>query len=91
MYGVSVLFRVVAAYGLLIAVSLSAGAQKAAPDKCLAFAQAPDRGIVWHASVRQAALKPFQVGLNYLGHSTFLLESPKGVTIATEFQRLHFD
>lgn len=85
MFGTSVLFRVVAVYFLLIAVSLSAVAQKAAPDKCLAFAQAPTNGIVWRASVRHTALKPFQVGLNYLGHSTFLLESPKGVTIATDY------
>ena len=85
MFGVTVAFRVLAAFVLLTAVSFSAAAQKAAPDKCLAFAQAPDRGLVWRASVRQTALKPFQVGLTYMGHSTFLLESPKGGTIATDF------
>ena len=65
--------------------SVSTAAQTAAPDKCLAFAQAPGRSLVWRASAQPAALKPLQLMLNYLGHSTFLLSSPKGVTIATDY------
>ena len=63
----------------------SAQAQKAAPDKCLAFAEAPSAPLLRHASVRLTALQPHQVNLKYLGHSTFLLESPKGITIATDY------
>jgi L-ascorbate metabolism protein UlaG (beta-lactamase superfamily) len=36
-------------------------------------------------SLRLAALEPDQVRLTYIGHSTFLLESPKLVRIATDF------
>ena len=63
----------------------SAQAQSAAPDKCLAFAEAPSAPLLRHASVRLTALQPYQVNLKYLGHSTFLLESPKGITIATDY------
>ncbi len=36
-------------------------------------------------SYRTVALKPYQVSLTYIGHSTFLIESPKGVSIATDY------
>ena len=68
-----------------IAGLAGAVAQSAAPDRCLAFAEAPVRPLIQRASVRFTALKPFQVGINYLGHSTFLLTSPKGVTMATDY------
>jgi L-ascorbate metabolism protein UlaG (beta-lactamase superfamily) len=32
-----------------------------------------------------AALNPDQVRINYVGHSTFLIESPQGVRIATDY------
>ncbi len=63
----------------------SARAQTAAPDKCLAFAEAPGPALVHRARVRAMALKPFAVNLRYLGHSTFLITSPKGVTMATDY------
>jgi len=59
-------------------------AQTTAPDKCLAFAQ-NETPLLQRASVRFAKLKPYQVGLRYIGHSTFVLTSPKGVTIATDY------
>src|SRR5882672_9322437 len=37
------------------------------------------------ASLRLAALKDGEVRINYIGHSTFLLESPKLVRIATDY------
>jgi L-ascorbate metabolism protein UlaG (beta-lactamase superfamily) len=37
------------------------------------------------AAFRPAALKDGEVRINYVGHSTFLLESPKLVRIATDF------
>jgi len=60
-------------------------AQNAAPDKCLALAQMPQRQLIQKAGFRPAALKTFELSLRYLGHSTFLLKSPKGVTIATDY------
>ncbi|MEM6495497.1 MAG: MBL fold metallo-hydrolase [Pseudomonadota bacterium] len=73
--------------GLLIALvgSTQAMAQKAAPDKCLAFASNTEQPLVQKANFRLTALEPYQVGLKYLGHSTFLLTSPKGVTVATDY------
>lgn len=35
--------------------------------------------------VMLAALRPEEVGLTFLGHASFLLESPKGVTIVTDY------
>jgi L-ascorbate metabolism protein UlaG (beta-lactamase superfamily) len=37
------------------------------------------------AAFRLAALNPDQVRINYVGHSTFLIESPQGVRIATDY------
>jgi L-ascorbate metabolism protein UlaG (beta-lactamase superfamily) len=37
------------------------------------------------AALRLAALKDGEVRINYIGHSTFLLESPKLVRIATDY------
>jgi len=77
--GLTIGFGVLA--GLL---ATPASAQKTAPDRCLALAwdwRAPDR----RPRIRQAALKPYQVRVTYSGHSTFLIESPKGVSVATDY------
>ena len=37
------------------------------------------------AAFRVAALKPDEVRLDYIGHSTFLIESPQGVRVATDY------
>jgi L-ascorbate metabolism protein UlaG (beta-lactamase superfamily) len=37
------------------------------------------------AAFHLAALNPDQVRINYVGHSTFLIESPQGVRIATDY------
>ena len=71
---------------LLVATgSLSAAAQKSAPDKCLAFANNTQPSLIQKASFRLAALQHYQVGLKYLGHSTFMLTTPQGVTVATDY------
>ncbi len=69
----------------LIAFALPGLAQSAAPDKCLAFAEAPIKRFVYKAGIRAVALQPFEMHVRYLGHSTFLMTSPKGVTIATDY------
>lgn len=60
-----------------------------APDRCLAMSQAPGRtrfgGIVPPSLVRLAQLKPGDVRISYVGHSTFLIETPAGVRIATDY------
>jgi L-ascorbate metabolism protein UlaG (beta-lactamase superfamily) len=60
---------------------LPASAQLA--DRCLAVAQAPR--LVQPADFRPAALKPTEVRLTFVGHSTWLIESPGAVTIATDY------
>lgn len=68
-------------------------AQTTAPDRCLALAQntpAPRPGLatpalVHKARLQLASLQPYQVRVNYHGHSTFTIESPKGVTVATDY------
>ena len=45
----------------------------------------PGRMPVLPAAFRVAALGPGEVRLNFIGHSTFLIESPGGVRIATDY------
>jgi L-ascorbate metabolism protein UlaG (beta-lactamase superfamily) len=52
-------------------------------DRCLAVAQAPR--LVQPADFRPAALKPTEVRLTFIGHSTWLIESPGAVKIATDY------
>jgi len=57
-----------------------------APDKCLAFSQFEQRQpLIQFASIGAGQLQPHQVHLRYIGHSTFLMTSPKGVTVATDY------
>jgi L-ascorbate metabolism protein UlaG (beta-lactamase superfamily) len=63
------------------ACSHSAVAQLA--DRCLAVAQSPP--AVQPAAYRAAALKPTEVRMTFVGHSTWLIESPGGVKIATDY------
>lgn len=56
-----------------------------APDRCLALAQGPARSLVAPVSFRIAQLEASEVRLSYIGHSTFLIESPGGVKIATDY------
>ena len=67
--------------------SFPAQAQKTAPDRCLALAQGapPIQQLVHKARLRLAALKPYQVRVTYNGHSTFTIETPKGVTVTTDY------
>src|SRR6516225_7722578 len=46
---------------------------------------ASDAPRVIPAALRLAALNPDQVRITYVGHSTFLIESPQGVRIATDY------
>lgn len=59
------------------------------PDRCLALANAPSRrlphGLAAPNFVQAAQLKPGDVRLSFVGHSTFLIESPRGVTAATDY------
>ncbi|SES33515.1 MBL fold metallo-hydrolase [Rhizobium sp. NFR03] len=70
-------------------------AQERAVSQCQAIARAlPGSGFVQLASAdpsyaRQAAARDQTVAITFLGHSTFLLETPEGVTIATDYSGFH--
>ena len=71
---------------LAAALLLAGGvARGAAPDRCLALAEAPRTPVVHHVSATIAQLKPEEARMTYVGHSTFLIESAGGVTIATDY------
>lgn len=53
------------------------------PSDCLAMARAP--GFVQPARYVETALEANQVRFTFVGHSTFLVESPGGVRIATDY------
>jgi L-ascorbate metabolism protein UlaG (beta-lactamase superfamily) len=56
---------------------------RAAASECLAMAQAPAR--FQPAKFANTAVKAEQVQFTFVGHSTFLIESPGGVKIATDY------
>jgi L-ascorbate metabolism protein UlaG (beta-lactamase superfamily) len=75
------LFSVVVA--LLGSLVGSAAAQDAPRSECLAMANAPPRATP--VSLREAAAKPDEVAITYAGHSTYYIDTPGGVRIATDY------
>ncbi|HEV3184033.1 MAG TPA: MBL fold metallo-hydrolase, partial [Xanthobacteraceae bacterium] len=83
-----------AAFAACVALYVApARAQQSAPappatsdlsDRCPGFVAA-DAPRVVPAALRLAALADGEVRLTYVGHSTFLIESPKLVRIATDY------
>lgn len=71
--------------GLIALVMLWSLPARAAIDRCIAVAEAPGFRFVQPARYQAAALKPDEVSLTYVGHSTFLIESSKGIRIATDY------
>ena len=62
-----------------------AGARKAGNDGKLSRPGRRAAAARPTASLRLAALEPDQVRITYVGHSTFLIESPQLVRIATDY------
>ncbi len=79
------LSRVLQLVCAVLVLAATFGGAGAAEDKCFAVAEAPARRLVQPASYLRAALQPGEVRIDYVGHSTFLIESQKGVRIATDF------
>jgi L-ascorbate metabolism protein UlaG (beta-lactamase superfamily) len=77
---------------VFLAPPMAARAQSAAPpaikpevtESCTGLV-AQQRPRLLPASLRLAALDPDQVRLTYVGHATFLIESPQLVRIATDY------
>lgn len=73
---------------LLFGVLEPAVAQNAARgSECLAMAQTPPR--VTPVSLRRTAAKADNVAITYAGHSTYYIDTPGGVTIATDYNGVY--
>lgn len=73
-----------AAFGAMIGLSIAPGdAAAQSRSACGGLAAAPT--LVLPAQYMPAPLADEEVGFVYLGHSTFLIESAEGVTIATDY------
>jgi L-ascorbate metabolism protein UlaG (beta-lactamase superfamily) len=71
---------VIALFASLIA---PAAAQDAQRSECLAMANAPPRATP--VSLRRIAAKADEVAITYAGHSTYYIDTPGGVRIATDY------
>jgi L-ascorbate metabolism protein UlaG (beta-lactamase superfamily) len=56
-------------------------------SECLAMAQTPPRAIP--VSLRKVAAKPDAVTITYAGHSTYFIDTPGGVRIATDYNGVY--
>jgi len=71
-----------AAIALLCSLFAPAAAQPVSRSECLAMANAAPRAIP--VSVREAGVAD-QVAITYAGHSTYYIDTPGGVRIATDY------
>jgi L-ascorbate metabolism protein UlaG (beta-lactamase superfamily) len=73
------------AAAILLVLAQPAAAQPPA-DQCIAVAQGPGPGsIIQRASRKLASLEPSEARLTFVGHATWLVESPGGIKIATDY------
>ncbi len=63
----------------------SASPARAGEDRCIAVAQLDMPPRILKAQLRLAQLKGGEVRISYAGHSTFLIESHRGIKIATDY------
>jgi L-ascorbate metabolism protein UlaG (beta-lactamase superfamily) len=89
----SAFHAVSAAFAVIMADLIAPRAYAAAPDRCFAVAEAPGApSLVRRASapgqnalLRLAKLASTEARLTFIGHSTFVIESPAGVRVATDY------
>ena len=92
--------RLVLAAAAAVVLALPASAQEATPDdgglppsQCLAIAQNIGLPRVWHASMTANPLDTVDedgtVIITFAGHATYTIQTPDGVTIATDFSGLY--
>ena len=71
---------------VILTCLVAIGAQAiAAEDRCIAVADFERPRLVQPATLRLAQLKSGEVRISFVGHSTFLIESLRGVKIATDY------
>jgi L-ascorbate metabolism protein UlaG (beta-lactamase superfamily) len=79
------MLRSISAVFALLCQLISPAAAQDAPrsSECLALANAPPRTTP--VSLRSAAAKTDEVAITYAGHSTYYIDTPGGVRIATDY------
>jgi L-ascorbate metabolism protein UlaG (beta-lactamase superfamily) len=78
-----------AALGLFFLQTLVAFAQeKPVPSRCLAIAESLPKATYANFTPAQAAVED-DVTITYAGHSTYVIETPEGVRIATDYSGVH--
>ncbi|MDB5503593.1 MAG: Zn-dependent hydrolase [Tardiphaga sp.] len=76
---------VVAMLGALIAPAAAQNVSRG--SECLAMAGGPPRATP--VSLRRTAAKADEVSITYAGHSTYYIDTPGGVTIATDYNGVY--
>ena len=79
------LLALVALLGALISPAAAQPAGRG--SECLAMANAPPRAIP--VSLQRTAAKADDVSITYAGHSTYYIDTPGGVTIATDYNGVY--
>ncbi|MCA1451790.1 MBL fold metallo-hydrolase [Bradyrhizobium sp. BRP22] len=77
---------ILAAFALLGFLSIAAHGQDAQRSECLAMAGAPPRATP--VSLRRVA-KADEVAITYAGHSTYYIDTPGGIRIATDYNGVY--
>jgi L-ascorbate metabolism protein UlaG (beta-lactamase superfamily) len=77
------MLRLLSVLALLGSLSVAARAQDSQRSECLAMANAPPRAVP--VSLRRAAAKADEVAITYAGHSTYYIDTPAGIRIATDY------
>jgi L-ascorbate metabolism protein UlaG (beta-lactamase superfamily) len=80
---VSRLLTALAALWLAATVPPSRAAAQPAADRCIAIAQTPTP--IQRVALHPAALEASEARLTFVGHATWLIESPGGINIATDY------
>ena len=81
------MLRLLAALVLLGTLTSHAFAQDAQRSECLAMAAAPPRAVP--VNYRRVAAKADEVAITYVGHSTYFIDTPGGVRIATDYNGVY--
>ena len=72
---------------ILAGLIAPAAAQDTRGSECLAMASMPPRATP--VSLRRTAAKAEEVSITYAGHSTYYIDTPGGVTIATDYNGVY--
>ncbi|MCC8978815.1 MBL fold metallo-hydrolase [Bradyrhizobium acaciae] len=85
------MLRLLAALVLLGTLASHAVAQDAQRSECLAMANAPPRAIPvnFRRVAAKTATKADEVAITYAGHSTYYIDTPGGVRIATDYNGVY--